>query len=346
VKLLALVSMAICFVSTSIAAGQEQIENAPEIPVPAAASDELQAAIRDRSWPNISDLPEPPTNTAEWLARIEQADTARSSNIPSVLEQANVALQRSEIAGVNVHRLTPADISPEHKDRLFLYLHGGAYVYGNGDAGIFEAILIANRIGIPVISVDYRMPPRHPFPAAVNDATTVYQEILKTRSANSIIIGGTSAGGGLALAAVHQFRNLDIPLPGAIYAGTPWADLTKTGDTLYSNERLDRVLLTYDGGLGAAARLYAGDHDMRDPLISPVYGDFRVFPPTILTTGTRDMFLSDVARTHRKLRESDVVAELHVYEGLSHAGYLVSPDTPESLSMYREIDAFINRFLD
>jgi acetyl esterase/lipase len=345
-RLLAFASIAICFVAMSIAAGQEQIKNAPEIPVPAAASDELQAAIRARSWPEISDLPEPPTNTAEWLARIEQVDTSRSSNIQSVLEQANVSLQRSEIAGVNVHRLTAADIFPEHKDRLFLYLHGGAYVYGNGDAGIFEAILIANRIGIPVISIDYRMPPHYPFPAAVNDATAVYQEILKAHSANSIIIGGTSAGGGLALAAVHQFRNLDIPLPGAIYAGTPWADLTKTGDTLYSNERLDRVLLTYDGGLGSAARLYAGDHDMRDPLISPVYGDFRVFPPTILTTGTRDMFLSDVARTHRKLRESDVVAELHVYEGLSHAGYLVSPDTPESLSMYREIGAFINRFLD
>jgi acetyl esterase/lipase len=105
-------------------------------------------------------------------------------------------------------------------------------------------------------------------------------------------------------------------------------------------------LLTYDGGLGAAARLYASDYDIRNPLISPVYGNFHVFPPTILTTGTRDMFLSDVARTHRKLRESGVVAELHVYEGLSHAGYLVSPDTPESLSMYREINAFINRFLD
>ena len=336
----------ICFVFMSFAAGQAQIEYTQEIPVPAAASEELQLAIRARSWPKISELPASPTNTVEWLARIEETDTAWSSNIPSVLEQTNVTLQRSKVAGVNVHRLTPDEISPEHRDRLFLYLHGGAYVYGNGDAGVFEAILIAHRIGIPVISVDYRMPPRHPFPAAVDDATAVYQALLKTRSASSIIIGGTSAGGGLAIAAVHQFRNLDIPFPGAIYAGTPWADLTKTGDTLFSNERLDRVLLTYDGGLGAAARLYAGSHDMRDPLISPVYGDFRNFPPTILMTGTRDMFLSDVARTHRKLRESDVVAELHVYEGLSHAGYLVSPDTPESLNIYNEIDAFIDRFLD
>jgi len=158
----------------SIAAGQERVKNTSEIPVPAAASEELQAAIGDRSWPRISDLPEPSSNTAEWLEHVEQTDARRSSNIPSVLERSNVTLQRSKIAGVGVHRLTPAEISPEHKDRLFLYLHGGAYVYGNGDAGIFEAILIASRIGIPVISVDYRMPPRHPFPAAVDDATAVY----------------------------------------------------------------------------------------------------------------------------------------------------------------------------
>jgi acetyl esterase/lipase len=346
VRLLALIGTIGLLAAVPVSVGQEHAENAREIPVPAAASQELQAVIRERSWPDISDLPEPPGSTEEWLTHIEERDSGSSAMIPSMLEQTSVSMQPSEIAGVNVHLLTPGTIAPEHKERLFLHLHGGGYVYGNGDAGVFEAILIADRIGIPVISVDYRMPPRHPFPAAVDDATAVYQALLESRPANSIIIGGTSAGGGLALAAVHQLRNLDIPFPGAIYAGTPWADLTKTGDTLFSNERLDRVLLSYDGRLSAAARLYAGSHDMRNPLISPVYGDFHRFPPTILTTGTRDMFLSDVARTHRKLRDAGVVADLHVYEGMSHAGYLVSPQTPESLSMYSEIEAFINQHLD
>jgi acetyl esterase/lipase len=340
-----LISIVSCFAFMAVASGQDQSENMQEIPVPAAASKELQAAIGSRSWPDLSELPGAPTNTQEWLAAIERADSGRSANIANVLDQFNVTLQRTEIAGVKIHRVTPANVSDAHQDRMFLYLHGGAYVFGNGDAGVFEAILIASRIGIPVISVDYRMPPHYPFPAAVDDATAVYHELLKTRSADSIIIGGTSAGGGLALGTVHRLKHLDIPLPGAIYAGTPWSDLTKTGDTLFTNERTDRVLLSYDGVLGAAARLYARVDDMKDPLLSPVYGNFSGFPPTILTTGTRDMFLSDAARTHRKLRGAGIIAELHVYEGLSHAGYLVSPNTPESLNMYGELGAFIDRFL-
>ncbi len=86
----------------------------------------------------------------------------------------------------------------------------------------------------------------------------------------------------MSLASVHRFRALGLETPGAIYAGTPWADLTKTGDSLFTNEGLDRVLVTYDGLLGAAARLYADGHDLKDPLISPVYGDFAGFPPTYL----------------------------------------------------------------
>jgi acetyl esterase/lipase len=126
----------------------------------------------------------------------------------------------------------------------------------------------------------------------------------------------------LALAAVHQFKALDLPLPGAIFAGTPWADLTKTGDTLFTNEGLDRVIVTYDGTPRAAARLYAGSHSMRDPLISPVYGSFERFPPTILISGTRDMLLSDTVRTHQKLLAAGTVAELHVFEAHSHAEYI------------------------
>jgi monoterpene epsilon-lactone hydrolase len=346
VRLLVLIGTFICFNSASIATGQEPSENSQAIPIPAAASEELQAAIRDWPRPDSSAMPDVPANDTEWLANIEQSDEQRASGVPLMLEQVPVEVVQDQLAGVKVHRVTPAQVSPANEKRLFLYVHGGAYVYGNGDAGIVEAILIANRIGIPVLSVDYRMPPKHPFPAAVDDVIAVYKDLLNSRSAKSIIIGGTSSGGGLVLAAVHQYRNLNLPIPGAIYAGTPWADLTKTGDTLSTNEGLDRVLVTYDGLLSAAARLYAGKHDMKDPLISPVYGKFDGFPPTILITGTRDLFLSDVARTHRKLRKAGVVADLHVYEGMSHAGYLVSPGTPESLDMYSELGDFIGRYLD
>ncbi len=111
-------------------------------------------------------------------------------------------------------------------------------------------------------------------------------------------LGGTSAGGGLALAATQKLRQLGLDLPGALWAGTPWADLTKTGDSQFTNEGIDRMLVTYDGILEAAAKLYAGSQDLKTTLISPVYGTFEGFLPTYLVTGTRDLFLSDTVRVH------------------------------------------------
>jgi acetyl esterase/lipase len=189
------------------------------------------------------------------------------------------------------------------------------------------------------------MPPDHPFPAAINDVVTVYKHLLKSREPHTMIIGGTSAGGGLALTSVHKFKQINLPAPAAIFAGTAWADLTKTSDTLYTNEGLDRIIVTYDGEVEAMAKLYASGHDLKDPLISPVYGNFGGFPPVMLVTGTRDMFLSDAVRTHRKLRAAGVIADLHVYEGMSHADYLMVTNSPESLDMYRELGEFVRRHL-
>jgi acetyl esterase/lipase len=256
-----------------------------------------------------------------------------------------IVIEKSNISGVAVAWLGPSKITPENANRLFIHVHGGAYVSQAGDAAFYEGIMIASRLGIPVLSIDYRMPPDHPFPAAVDDVVAVYSHLLKSRAPKAMMIGGTSSGGGLALASVHKFRQKNLPAPAGVFAGTAWADLTKTGDTLYTNEGLDRILITYDGLLKAAAKLYAGGHDMKDPLISPVYGDFKGFPPVILVTGTRDLFLSDVVRTHRKLRAAGVAAELHVYEGMSHADYAIVANSPESLDMYRELGNFVSRHL-
>ena len=104
-------------------------------------------------------------------------------------------------------------------------------------------------------------------------------------------LGGTSAGGGLVLASTHRFIELGIPVAGALFAGTPEADLTKTGDSYFTNEGVDYILVTYEGILAGAAKLYAGDHSMTNPLISPVYGDFTGFfsPKNVmLLTGSTD----------------------------------------------------------
>ena len=139
---------------------------------------------------------------------------------------------------------------------------------------------------------------------------------------------------------------MGLDLPGALWAGTPWADLSKTGDSLFTNEGVDRSLVTYDGLLEGAAKLYAGGQDLKTPLISPVYGHFEGFPPTSLVTGTRDLFLSDTARVHRKLRVAGVAADLNVYEAVSHAEYASMLGSPESEQVYGELGEFLRRHLE
>ena len=196
-----------------------------------------------------------------------------------------------------------------------------------------------------MLSIDYRQPPEHPFPAAVDDVVAVWKSLLKKRDAKSMALGGSSSGGGLVLASIHKFNGLGIPVPGALFAGTPWSDLTKTGDSYFTNEGVDNGLVSYEGVLEEAGKLYAGEHDLTNPLISPVYGDFKGFPPTYLVSGTRDLFLSNTVRVHRKLRAAGAVADLNVYEGFSHGDYLKVIDSPESEQVFAELAAFLLKYL-
>lgn len=177
-----------------------------------------------------------------------------------------------------VFEVTAAKADPSLADKLFVHTHGGAFVFNRGWAGLREAILIAQQVGIPVLSIDYRMPPEAPYPAAIDDVIGVWRELIAKHSASSIAIGGTSAGGNLALASVLKMKELQLPLPAVVMASTPWADLDKSGDSNFTNEGIDRTLVSYDGLLGAAARFYADGADLTEPLISPVYGDFDRFP--------------------------------------------------------------------
>ena len=315
-----------------------------DLPTPAGASSVLQQAIVDAGTPDVAVKKLlVPKNADQWRSAIASRTESDEVSLAELAANLNVSITRDIIAGVAVHRVVPNDVVLGQS--LFIYIHGGAYVFGGGDASVGEGALISASSGITAISIDYRMPPDHPHPAAVTDVEMVYRELLQTYDAANIGMGGTSAGGGLSMAAVHRFKALGLPVPGVLYLGTPWADLTKTGDTMFTMEGIDRVLVTYNGMLEAAALLYADGEDLKDPLLSPVYGDLAGFPATYLVTGTRDMFLSDTARVHRKLRNSGVEADLNVYEGLSHAEYAFVSDSPEHEATYRELAEFLGRHL-
>ena len=316
------------------------------LPAPTGASDVLRNSIMNTPAPDVEALRQlTPKNKAEWLAAIAKRDEESVAQVRVFTEKLVVSVENDEIEGVKVHHVIPAEIDTRHENHLFCYVHGGAYILNGGEAGVTEAILIAHRAKMRVLSIDYRMPPEHPFPAGLDDVVTVYQHLLGNRPAKSMALGGVSAGGGLILAAVQKFVQLDLDLPGVLYAGTPWTDLTKTGDSYYTNEGIDRGLVTYEGILEEAAKMYAGDYALKDPLISPIYGNFHGFPPTFLVTGTRDLFLSNTVRAHIDLRAAGVEADILVYEGVSHGDYAFEVDSPESQLTYAELNAFLLQHL-
>lgn len=329
-----------CFgTSASLAAAPDR----GAFPVPKTASPEVQGLIAAEPLPYWSTRPE---NTREWKAFVKAFEDAALSALPALREKMGVTVASGNMAGVPVFIVTPQNLPAENSGRVLLNFHGGGYVLGPGDSGTPEAILMAGIGGYRVIMPDYRMAPDHPYPAAMDDAVAVYRELLKMTPPEKIGVFGTSTGGGMTLALVLRAKAEGLPLPAAIASGTPWADLTKTGDSYFTNEHVDNILVSYDGWLGEAAKAYAAGHDMKDPMLSPVYGDVSGFPPTLLTSGTRDLFLSNTVRMHLKLREAGVLADLIVFEGMSHAHYHMLPDAPETRFHFTELGKFFDRHLE
>ena len=282
---------------------------------------------------------------AEWRRFADHQAIKINATIPGMMERLSVKMEPSTIDGVRVYTLTPDEIAPENRNRVLIHEHGGCYVLFPGETGATEAIMMAGFGHIKVVMPDYRMPPEAYFPAALDDSVTVYKSLLKTTDAKNIGFFGTSAGGALALEMVLRARQLGLPMPGAIGSGTPMSDATMVGDSFYTNKLVDNVLVSPTGFCQAATVVYAKGHDLKDPLISPVYGDMHGFPPTILLSGTRDLLLSNTVRVHRALRRAGVEASLQVFEGQSHAQYQFDDRLPEAREAFGEMSAFFDQHL-
>jgi len=315
---------------------------AKSIPVPADVSPGMQkliAAPLNPAWHDLWKTGE------EWRKAAEKRNAEILPTIPAMTERLHVKIEPSTIDGVKVFIVTPDEIPPENRNRMLLHIHGGCYAFFPGEAGATEAITMAGLEHFKVISVDYRMPPEAYFPAAIDDVLTVYKALLRTTDSKKMAIFGTSAGGALTLEVILRAKEQGVTLPAAISAGSPMADATKTGDSFYTNDMVDNVLVSPDGFCDAATVVYAHGHDLKDPLISPVYGDMHGFPPTILTSGTRDLLLSNTVRVHRALRAAGIEAQLEVYEGQAHAQYTFDDRLPETAVAFGEIAEFFDKHL-
>ena len=307
---------------------------------PDTVSVELKEAIRS----SLDSFASRPATLAD-MKKFEEAARPRVEGfVRELADRFQVDITPLELAGVRVHVVTPREILPADRDKVLMHLHGGGYTLFGGLWGVGEAVYMARYAGITCVSVDYRLAPEHPYPAALDDAMAVYRELVRKHSPDKVGVFGSSAGGSLALSLVMRCRIEGVPLPKVVLAGSPWSDLTKTGDTYFTNEGVDNSIVSHDGWVEESARAYAGDTPMKDPLLSPVYGSYEDFPPTMLVSGTRDLFLSNTVRVHAKLKALDRPTELLVHEGQSHVQYLEAT-APETVFHFGEMKKFLSRYM-
>jgi monoterpene epsilon-lactone hydrolase len=250
-------------------------------------------------------------DTAAAVGSVRAALDALMAQVPV---PADVQQKPVEIGGVGGIEVT---IAGNDSENVILYLHGGVYVVG---AAVHTVPLVADlvrRTGSMAVTLDYRLAPEHPYPAAVDDARAAYQGLLEHGTdPGRIVLAGESAGGGLAVATMLAAREAGLPMPSCALLMSPYADLTLSGQTLVSRESLDPVLTPE--GLRVRAPEYVAGADASDPLISPIFGDLGGLPPLLIQVGTHEILLSDAIRLAERAAMSEVAVTLDVTPGVPH----------------------------
>lgn len=308
---------------------------AREIPPPAALSPEARAVL-SAGRPTVTGGAYPSLDDKEaWRRLVAARDKASAELTAPYAARLKADVEARTMGAVPVYVATPRADRRVSSRHVVLDIHGGALIFGGGQDNVrFEAQAIALRTGRVTYALDYRVPPDHPFPAALDDCLAVYRALLNERAPGEIVVAGTSAGGNLAAALLLRAHDEGLPMPAGALLLTPELDLTESGDTFETLMGLDILQR-----LTAINRLYAGDAPLDHPYVSPLFGDVSHFPPTLLQAGTRDLFLSNTVRMHRKLRAADIRAELHVWDGMPHAGF--GGLAPEDRELNVEMQKFI-----
>ena len=227
-------------------------------------------------------------------------------------------------------------------DRVILQLHGGGYVGRVRNAYyVFAGLYNEVSKGCAVLTPDYRVAPEHKYPAALEDAVASYKWLLDQGfSGEQIIVAGDSAGGGLAMCLTMYLRDHNMPIPGGLVTMSPWTDLTASGESYDTNYECDPLFGNTRESLIYLSD-YAGDHDKMDAYISPLFGDFRQFPPMLIQAGSLEMLLSDSVDVAAKARNQGVKVRLSVYDGMFHVFQMGYLNIPESKRAWAEVKKFL-----
>jgi len=255
----------------------------------------------------------------------------RSQGIPK-----NVIIERINVGN------NPAEwisVPGANKDKVYLNLFGGGYVLGNLESRRWIPYLVSRATNFRCLSIEYRLAPEHPFPAALEDSVESYKWLLsQDYDPSNIIIGGQSAGGGLTIATISKLKELQLPYPKGAILMSPWADLTIEGKSLEYNKKYEPNVVE---GVTEMAKLYAQKESVRNPLISPVFADLKGFPPILIQAGGIEALLDDSLKLAENAKSTGVEVVLDVYDNMTHVFQLFGEDLPESKKALENVSKFV-----
>jgi acetyl esterase/lipase len=251
---------------------------------------------------------------------------------------ADVTVTAAALGGVPTAEITIEGIDPRH---VVLYFHGGVYVIGDAFLAADLASQIGRRTRAKVISVDYRLAPEHPYPAAVDDALAAYEALLHNGTAPSgIVFAGESAGGGLAIATLVNARDHGLPLPAAAFVMSPYADLTLAGTTLETKREVDPLLSREL--LQPRVIDYTSGQDAARGLISPIFADLSDLPPLIIQAGTHEVLLDDAVRLAQQAVAADIEVTLDITPRVPHVFQAYYPILDEAAAALDRAGQFLS----
>ncbi|MBP7075277.1 MAG: alpha/beta hydrolase [Rhabdochlamydiaceae bacterium] len=220
--------------------------------------------------------------------------------------------------------------------KILLFFHGGAYTTGSWQTHQDVLGRIAKSGECAVCAINYRLAPENPFPAALEDALEAYLTLIG--QGHTLLVGGSSAGGGLAIALMLKLKEMNQKLPEAAILLCPWVDLAMKGPSLFTNEGKDIISRSR---VKKASQIYLDSHDPKDPLVSPLYGDLKGLPPLLIQAGTIEILWSEIETLVHKAREVQVDVTFQPHNGMFHTWQLFASQIPEGQQAIEEIGRFI-----
>jgi len=275
-----------------------------------------------------------PKNSDQTIAA-RRSDFEKTSAMLPIAE--GVTIKPVRIDGINAEWLKPDGV-PEGS--VILYIHGGGYCVGSINTHRSVASYIAKASRTNALLIDYRLAPEHPFPAAIEDATTVYTWLLSNGSSpENIVIAGDSAGGGIAVSTLLYLKKNGISMPAAAVCISPWVDLGMTGESQKTKADLDLIL--EKEVLDKMAKAYIVNETPGKPLISPIYADLSGLPPMLIQVGTSEILLDDAKRLTQSAEKAGVDVTLDVWDEMIHVFQYFAYMLPEGQEAIGKISVFV-----